>query len=106
MRSPQMAISVLGMISPDCTQTQRPLRMTRLAGLRPMATSTREREIARKVAGSPGILSALQQASGGPVVLFDQHWQIDCNELAFFDHNLAADHGVIDVSWGAEDYCC
>src|SRR5882757_3449309 len=36
-----MAMSVPAMISPEWTFTQRPLRMTRSAGLRPIATSTR-----------------------------------------------------------------
>src|ERR1041385_1996193 len=38
-----MAISVSGMISPDCTLTHLPLRITKSAGTRPMATSTSER---------------------------------------------------------------
>src|SRR5215213_4042916 len=39
MRPATMAISVEGMISPEYTLTQRPLRMTRSAGSRPMHTS-------------------------------------------------------------------
>src|SRR4030042_843793 len=49
MRPSLTAISVSGMISPDCTQTQVPLRITRSAGLRPMATSIRAR--ARRISG-------------------------------------------------------
>ena len=37
-------IPVCGMISPDCTHTQRPSRMMRSAGARPMAQSTSSRE--------------------------------------------------------------
>src|SRR5262245_13659012 len=49
-----MAMSVSGMISPECTFTQRPLRMTVSAGERPMATSMRDAADSNQVLGIGG----------------------------------------------------
>src|SRR5262245_54601260 len=49
-----MAMSVSGMISPECTFTQRPLRMTVSAGVRPIATSMSDAADSNQVLGIDG----------------------------------------------------